>query len=1044
MSSKPKMGIGSSILIVDKDAGTTMTDLLERDGYQVVIVKTGNEAITKVKQRQYDIALLDVRMPDKEDLSLVSALKQSNPQCPIVLLSSKPQLENIGEFLSCGIVDCLRKPYTEIEFKATLNRALEIRSLRRVAENSASGLIANGERYRAIVEAATDAIILGDEHGTILSWNQAAQSMFGYAAEEIVGKSLTLIMPTRYHEAAQHGLERVRSTGEERIIGTKVELHGLRKDGEEFPIELSLSRSVRSSEVFYCGIIRDLSGCQKADKALRESEERFQLTIDHINDAVLYGDLSGRVLWTNQQGAILLGRQLDEIIGRPLMECLSPKAAALAASRLALVREGRTVPPLVEFEVIRPDGTVGWVEANVSNVIRDNKVAGRLLVGRDITDRKQSELSLVERNRILALDAEVGQILNRSQDLRVLLQACTEALVQHLEAAFARIWTLNSTEQVLELQASAGLYTHLNGSHSRVPVGHLKIGQIAAEKSPHLTNAVIGDPRVPEQEWAKREGLVAFAGYPLLREQEVVGVMALFSKHPLTEFTLNSLGMVADRITTAIERQFATNAQQKLAGLNERILASAGEGIYGLDLEGKATFVNPAGAQILGYAVEELIGVSMHATMHHTRPDGSSYPRKACPMYAAFGDGIVHHVDDEVFWRKDGTSFPVEYTCTPIWEDGRLVGAVVTFQDITERKLAQEAHQKVCEQMENTLASLPGSIFVVEQGHRVVYANAEACQHFGQKGSKLIGNLIHEVLPISPAQWNSLVEISTLESPKAAKRHYQDLEFVNQDRTYCYSLFSILFDGSKTTQTGLAVWDISEQKKLQDQLIQSEKLSSLGTLVSGMVHEVRSPMQAILGMADLIFEEDKPETIKELATDIKRISGHITTVLSDFMIYARPSSHEQAINLNLNQRCIEALKMIQRSPHFGSVEVQQQFNPVPSISIRQGEMDQVLINLISNAVQAMGGKGQLTLTTQHTDNLVIAQISDTGCGIPKEALSKIFDPFFSTKGKGKGTGLGLSIVQQIVMRNGGQITVDSTEGKGTTFTLKFPVNTATY
>ena len=294
----------------------------------------------------------------------------------------------------------------------------------------------------------------------------------------VIGKPLTILMPQQYREAHQRGIERIRSTGKSRVLGSTLELHGLRKTGEQFPIELSLSRSEENNDVFYCGIIRD------------------------------------------------------------------------------------------------------------------------------ITERKKSELLLIERNRMLALETEVGQVLSRNQKLQALLQGCADAVVQHLEVTFARIWTLNSAEQMLELQASAGRDTHLDGPHSRVPVGELKIGQIVAEKKPLLTNTVIGDPQVTDQEWAKKEGLVAFAGYPLLRNEEVVGVMALFSRNRLTEFTLKNLGMVAHRITTEIERQIARKAHQNLTELNERILASAGEGIYGVNLEGTITFVNPAGARLLGYEVE--------------------------------------------------------------------------------------------------------------------------------------------------------------------------------------------------------------------------------------------------------------------------------------------------------------------------------------------------------------------------------------------------------------------------------------------------------
>jgi PAS domain S-box-containing protein len=131
---------------------------------------------------------------------------------------------------------------------------------------------------------------------------------------------------------------------------------------------------------------------------------------------------------------------------------------------------------------------------------------------------------------------------------------------------------------------------------------------------------------------------------------------------------------------------------------NELILEAAGEGIYGLDCEGKTTFLNPAAAHMLGFDADALLGQPMHALLHHTRSDGSPFPKEECPIYAAFKDGAVHHVDDEVFWRKDGNSFPVDYTSTPIHENGKLTGAVVVFKDITERKQAeQELHKAYAE-----------------------------------------------------------------------------------------------------------------------------------------------------------------------------------------------------------------------------------------------------------------------------------------------------------------------------------------------------------
>ena len=132
--------------------------------------------------------------------------------------------------------------------------------------------------------------------------------------------------------------------------------------------------------------------------------------------------------------------------------------------------------------------------------------------------------------------------------------------MSHLDVAFARIWTLNESQDMLELQASAGMYTHINGGHARVPVGQFKIGLIAQERKPHLTNAVIGDPRVSDQEWARREGMVAFAGYPLLVDGRLMGVIGMFARRPLSEAVTRALATVADILAVRIQRKEAEEA----------------------------------------------------------------------------------------------------------------------------------------------------------------------------------------------------------------------------------------------------------------------------------------------------------------------------------------------------------------------------------------------------------------------------------------------------------------------------------------------------
>ncbi len=173
-------------------------------------------------------------------------------------------------------------------------------------------------------------------------------------------------------------------------------------------------------------------------------------------------------------------------------------------------------------------------------------------------------------------------------------------------------------------------------------------------------------------------------------------------------------------IRYAIERKRAEAALERLRHQNEMILDGAGEGIYGLDLHGNTTFVNPAGAKMIGWEIEELIGKPLHDILHHSKADGTPYSREECPIYAAFRDGAVHHATDEVFWRKDGKHFPVEYISTPIRDkEGMLLGAVVTFKDITERKRADEslrrAHDELERGVQERTAELSKAIGILEE-----------------------------------------------------------------------------------------------------------------------------------------------------------------------------------------------------------------------------------------------------------------------------------------------------------------------------------------
>ena len=227
-----------------------------------------------------------------------------------------------------------------------------------------------------------------------------------------------------------------------------------------------------------------------------------------------------------------------------------------------------------------------------------------------------------------------------------------------------------------------------------------------------------------------------------------------------------------------MKNQKSNRTDIELANLRRQhqlILNSVGEGIYGLDVRGNVTFVNPAAAAIIGWETNDLVGKSMHKILHHSKADGRKYPRESCPIYAAFKDGKVHRVENEVFWRKNGTSFPVEYISTPMHdENGNLIGAVVTFRDITQRKQSEAILQQANEELERR----------VEQRTEELSKANQQLKQLNEVRSRFVAMVCHEFRnPLNNIAFlvSSLMRYSRKLSVNKKNEYLFDIE-VNIDR----------------------------------------------------------------------------------------------------------------------------------------------------------------------------------------------------------------------------------------------------------------------
>ena len=276
---------------------------------------------------------------------------------------------------------------------------------------------------------------------------------------------------------------------------------------------------------------------------------RIQRMLEGISDSFAVYDRDWTVLFANEAATAAAGLKPADIIGKNVWE-LAPEAVGTRI-HTELMRVLETGKAATFQEYYAPIGK--WLDIHAYPV----PDIGIAVYSRDVTAR-HNENALQERMvRYGELRADIGSSMSAERDIRGMLQSCCEAIVDKLHVSFARIWLVDDAGETLELRASAGKYTHIDGGHARVPVGALKIGRIAASRQAHLTNDVLNDPWVGDPAWARREGMVAFAGYPLVVTDALVGVMATFATEPLAEDTLVALGSIGDAIAQGVQRRKA-------------------------------------------------------------------------------------------------------------------------------------------------------------------------------------------------------------------------------------------------------------------------------------------------------------------------------------------------------------------------------------------------------------------------------------------------------------------------------------------------------
>jgi len=913
---------------------------------------------------------------------------------------------------------------------------------------------------RLVFSASPVGIVLLGENMTVTGINHRINSITGYRPDELIGRDTGILYRT--DEERSRAEEKIRGDVAQCGMGS-VDARWVRKNGDIRDVYLNAA-AIDPGNLSMGMIITavDITERKEAEKRLSESEERYRTAIEESNDAVSLLK-EGRHIYVNDNFVKMFGYDSrDEILGVPVTMFVHPDDRPVVAEYNERRNRGEEAPTRYEFKGIRKDGAAIYVEASIATTtFRGDPVVLAYL--RDITDRRKLE----------------EEIRTREATLRSVLAACPVGV------AFGdpdRVISLINERMASIIGYSTG---ELTGKNARV----FYPSDEEYERMGEISQAALREGRIAatETKWVHRNG-------------RLLDIQAFIAAADPTNPAAGKVFTCVD-IT---ERKKMDEALRKSEEKYRNIFERAVEGIFQTTPEGEFISANPALARMHGFgSSEEFLAyangkrfrpvVNIEDLREFTKILEERGFVEGFEMQARKKDGNIiwisasaRRVRDPVtgFAYHEGTVediTPRKKVELELRESERRYKNLFEYANdaifLVRGNRLVDCNSKSLEMFECARADLIG---------QSVHRFSPLVQPDGEDSRQKIARKVKAAGLGRPQsfEWRHLhadgtpfdVEVSLSILEMRNERLVLSIERDITDRKLSEKMLGSALAELETINAELKNANV-ELKESQKKIIQQEKMASIGQLAAGVAHEINNPMgfiisnlnsldkytkriaqfikaqDDVLGGCDLAESaatpltearqslkidyllDDSPELIAESLEGAQRVKR----IVQDLKSFSRVDEAEFGA-ADLNNVMESTLNIVWNELKYKAT-VKKDYGPLSEVRCNPGQLGQVFMNLLLNAVQAISEAGEIGIRTWEDDGLVCVAISDTGSGISEEKLHRIFEPFFTTKEVGKGTGLGLSIVYDIVKKHKGEIEVASEVGKGTVFTVKIPRQT---